>query len=133
VSMGYMNRGGISREDRGGIYIPPYGDGCVTAATANPRAVGQQITGLSGQACLNAGGLPGLVFAGSGDIPNGRYTPSILPTGNNAAVNAAYAAAGLSGVRTFGYTYDDAGTAARPAIDPADRYNLTLPNYLQIP
>lgn len=133
VSMGYMNRGGISREDRGGIYIPPYGDGCVTAATANPRAVGQQITGLSGQACLNAGGLPGLVFAGSGDIPNGRYTPSILPTGNNATVNAAYAAAGLSGVGTFGYTYDNAGTTARPAIDPTDRYNLTLPNYLQIP
>lgn len=133
VSMGYMNRGGISREDRGGIYIPPYGDGCVTAATASPRAIGTQITGLSGQACLNAGGKPGLVFAGSGDIPNGRYTPSILPTGNNAAVNAAYAAAGLSGVGTFGYTYDNAGTTARPAIDPNDRYNLTLPNYLQIP
>lgn len=133
VSMGYMSRGGISREDRGGIYIPPYGDGCVTAATASPRAIGTQITGLSGQACLNAGGLPGLVFAGSGDIPNGRYTPSILPGSSNAAVNAAYAAAGLSGVGTFGYTYDNAGAAARPAIDPSDRYNLTLPNYLQIP
>ncbi len=133
ISMGYMNRGGISREDRGGIYIPPYGDGCVTAATANSRAIGTQITGLSGQACLNAGGLPGLVFAGSGDIPNGRYTPSLLPGGANAAVNAAYAAAGLSGVGTFGYTYDNAGATARPAIDPTDRYNLTLPNYLQIP
>src|SRR5437764_737019 len=81
VTMSYLNRGSISRQDRGGIYIPPYGDGCVTAATANPRALGTQITGLSGQACLSAGGAPGLVFAGSGDIPNGRCVPQILPGG----------------------------------------------------
>ena len=133
VSIGYLNRGAISRQDRGGIYIPPYGDGCVTAATASSRQIGTQITGLSGQACLNAGGAPGLVFAGSGDIPNGRYTPTILPGSSNAAVNAAYAAAGLSGTGSFGYTFNDAGTTPRPAIDPTDRYNLTLPNYLQVP
>jgi len=138
VSMGYENRGGISRQDRGGIYIPPYGDGCVTAATASSRFIGTQITGLSGQACLNAGGAPGLVFAGSGDIPNGRYVPQILPgaTGSTAGLNTAYANAGLSGLNAnagFGYTYDDAGAVARPAVDPTDRYNLTLPNYLQIP
>ena len=138
VSMGYQNRGGISRQDRGGIYIPPYGDGCVTAATASSRNIGTQITGLSGQACINAGGLPGLVFAGSGDIPNGRYVPQILPgAGNsNAALNTAYANAGLTGINAnagFGYTYDNAGATPRPAVDPTDRYNLTLPNYLQIP
>lgn len=138
VSMGYQNRGGISRQDRGGIYIPPYGDGCVTAATANSRQIGTQITGLSGAACLAAGGAPGLVFAGSGDIPNGRYVPQILPgaAASNAALNAAYANAGLTGINAnnnFGYTYNDAGSTARPAVDPTDRYNLTLPNYLQIP
>jgi outer membrane receptor protein involved in Fe transport len=138
VSMGYENRGGISRQDRGGIYIPPYGDGCVTAATASSRFIGTQITGLSGQACLNTGGAPGLVFAGSGDIPNGRYVPQILPgaSASNAALNTAYANAGLTGINAnngFGYTYDDAGATARPAVDPSDRYNLTLPNYLQIP
>jgi len=145
ISMDYMNRGAISRQDRGGIYIPPYGDGCVTAATASSRQLGTQITGLSGQACLDAGGKPGLVFAGSGDIPNGRYTPTYLPGAANtgalpgglgAATNAAYAAAGLSGLTAnngFGYTYNNDGLTARPAIDPNDRYNLTLPNYLQIP
>ncbi len=138
VTMSYLNRGAISRQDRGGIYIPPFGDGCVQAATASPRQLGTQITGLSGQACLNAGGLPGLVFAGSGDIPNGRYVPLSFENvgGSNAALNTAYANAGLSGLtgnNGFGYTYNDAGTTARPAIDPTDRYNLTLPNYLQTP
>jgi iron complex outermembrane receptor protein len=138
VSMGYQNRGGISRQDRGGIYIPPYGDGCVTAASASSRAIGTQVNGLTGQACLNAGNLPGLVFAGSGDIPNGRYVPQILPGAGNStvALNTAYANAGLTGIGAnagFGYTYDNAGAIARPAVDPTDRYNLTLPNYLQIP
>ena len=96
VTMSYLNRGAISRQDRGGIYIPPFGDGCVTAATASPRKLGTQITGLSGQACLNAGGKPGLVFAGSGDIPNGRYVPlSFENIGGSAALNTAYANAGL--------------------------------------
>ena len=138
VSLNYTNRTGISRQDRGGIYIPPFGDGCVTAASASPRALGVQITGKSGQACLDAGGKPGLVFAGSGDIPNGRYVPLSFANigGANAALNTAYANAGLSGIATnngFGFTYNDAGTTPRPAIDPDDRYNLTLPNYLQIP
>ena len=138
VSIGYLNRGAISRQDRGGIYIPPYGDGCVTAATASSRAIGTQITGLSGQACLNAGGKPGLVFAGSGDIPNGRYVPLSFANigGSNAALNTAYGNAGLSGIASnngFGFTFDNQGATPRPAIDPDDRYNLTLPNYLQTP
>ncbi|HWU56244.1 MAG TPA: TonB-dependent receptor, partial [Rhizomicrobium sp.] len=138
VTLSYLNRGAISRQDRGGIYIPPYGDGCVTAATASPRALGTQITGLSGQACLNAGGKPGLVFAGSGDIPNGRFVPLSFAAigGSNAALNSAYASAGLSGIASnngFGFTFDNQGTTPRPAIDPDDRYNLTLPNYLQTP
>jgi len=139
VSFGYQNRGGISRQDRGGIYIPPLGDGCVTAATASSRTIGTQITGVSGQACLNAGGVPGLVFAGSSDIPNGRFQPGIFPNTaqSNPALNAAFAAAGLSGLSAtasfVGYTYNDAGAQQRLLQDPADRYNLTLPNYLQIP
>lgn len=137
VTMSYLNRGSISREERGGIYIPPYGDGCVTAATASPRKLGTQITGLSGQACLNANGKPGLVFAGSGDIPNSRLVPqSFANIGASAALNTAYANAGLNGIATnngFGITFNDQGTTARPAIDPDDRYNLTLPNYLQTP
>jgi outer membrane receptor protein involved in Fe transport len=138
VSIGYLNRGAISRQDRGGIYIPPYGDGCVTAATASSRAIGTQITGLSGQACLNAGGKPGLVFAGSGDIPNGRYVPLSFAAigGSNTALNTAYANAGLGGIANnngFGFTFDNQGTTPRAAVDPDDRYNLTLPNYLQTP
>jgi len=138
VTIGYLNRGAISRQDRGGIYIPPYGDGCVTASSASSRKLGTQITGLSGQACLNAGGKPGLVFAGSGDIPNGRFVPLSFAAigGSNAGLNNAYSNAGLSGIASnngFGFTFNDQGTSPRPAIDPDDRYNLTLPNYLQTP
>ncbi len=95
ISMGYMNRGGISREDRGGIYIRPMATAASrprppTRAPSAPRS-----PGLRARPASTAAVCPDLVFAGSGDIPNGRYTPAILPGSANAAVNAAYAAAGL--------------------------------------
>lgn len=142
VSVGYLNRGGISREDRGGIYVPPLSDGCVTPASYNPRGQGIKLNGTTGQACLNAGGINGFINGGSGDIPNGRFTPTYLPGttstnnlpgGLGALTNAAWANAGMADATSFGYTYDNAGTNARVAMDPNDRYNLTLPNYLQIP
>ena len=136
VSIDYLNRGSISRQDVG-YARPALTDGCVTSSSYSNRGPGTPLPGNpTGQACLNAGGVMGLIAGGSSDIPDGRFAPissSLLPTGNNAAVNAAYANAGLSGVGSFGWTFNDAGTTARPALDPQDRYNNSLVNYLQVP
>jgi len=136
VSMDYLNRGSISRSEVP-YARPALSDGCVTASSYSKDGPGTPVAGNpSGQACLNAGGVMGLVAGGSADIPNGRFAPissSLNPGGSNAALNAAYAAAGLSGVKGFGWTYDDTGVNARPALDPQDRYNNSLVNYLQVP
>jgi iron complex outermembrane recepter protein len=136
ISMDYQDRGAIAR-DQVGYARPALSDGCVTPGSYSDRGPGTPVPGNpSGQACLNAGGVMGLVAGGSSDIPNGRFGPissSLLPGGSNAALNAAYAAAGLGGVGSFGWTYDNAGTTPRPALDPQDRYNLSLVNYLQVP
>ena len=136
ISMDYMNRGAIAR-DQVGYARPALSDGCVTPGSWSDSGPGTPVPGNpSGQKCLAAGGVPGLIAGGSSDIPNGRFAPlssSLLPGGSNAALNAAYAAAGLSGMGSFGWTYDNAGTTARPAMNPQDLYNNSLVNYLQVP
>ena len=136
ISLDYQDRGAIAR-DQVGYARPALGDGCVTPGSYSDRGPGTPVAGNpSGQACLNAGGVMGLVAGGSSDIPDGRFGPissSLLPGGSNAALNAAYAAAGLGGIGSFGWTFDNAGTTPRPALDPQDRYNLSLVNYLQVP
>jgi outer membrane receptor protein involved in Fe transport len=136
VSMDYQDRGAIAR-DQVGYARPALSDGCVTAGSYSDRGPGAPVAGNpSGQACLNAGGVMGLVAGGSSDIPDGRFAPissSLLPGGSNAALNSAYAAAGLGGVGSFGWTFDNAGATPRPALDPQDRYNNSLVNYLQVP
>ena len=136
VAIDYYNRGSISRAEVP-YARPALGDGCVTAASYSNRGPGVPVAGNpTGQACLNAGGVMGLVAGGSSDIPDGRFAPissTLLPGGANAALNTAYANAGLSGVKSFGWTYDDAGATPRPALDPQDRYNNSLVNYLQVP
>ena len=136
VSMDYLNRGAIAR-DQVPYARPALGDGCVTPSSYSRNGPGSPVPGNpTGQACLKAGGVMGLVAGGSADIPDGRFAPissSLLPGGSNTALNAAYAAAGLAGVGPFGWTYNDAGTTARAALDPQDRYNNSLVNYLQVP
>lgn len=136
ISLDYQDRGAIAR-DQVGYAQPALSDGCVTPGSYSDRGPGTPVAkNPSGQACLNAGGVMGLVAGGSADIPNGRFAPissSLLPGGSNAALNAAYAAAGLGGVGSFGWTYDNAGATPRPALDPQDRYNNSLVNYLQVP
>jgi outer membrane receptor protein involved in Fe transport len=136
VSIDYLNRGSIARADVP-YARPALADGCVTPSSFSSTGPGTPLPGSpSGQACLNAGGVMGLVASGSSDIPDGRFLPissSLLPGGSNAALNAAYAAAGLSSVGSFGWTFNDAGTTPRPALDPQDRYNNSLVNYLQVP
>jgi iron complex outermembrane recepter protein len=136
IAIDYYNRGSISRQEVP-YARPALGDGCVTPGSYSNRGPGTPVAGNpTGQACLNAGGVMGLVAGGSADIPDGRFAPissSLLPGGSNAALNTAYANAGLAGVGSFGWTYNDAGTTARPALDPADRYNNSLVNYMQVP
>jgi iron complex outermembrane recepter protein len=138
VSMDYMDRGAIAR-DQVGYARPALSDGCVTPGSYSDSGPGTPVPGNpSGEACLAAGGVMGLVASGSSDIPDGRFLPtstSLLPGGSAAtpALNAAYAAAGLGGVGGFGWTFNNPGTTARPALDPQDRYNLSLVNYLQVP
>ena len=136
ISFNYLDRGSIARQDVS-YARPALGDGCVTPATYSNKGPGTPLAGNpTGQACLNAGGVMGLVAGGSSDIPDGRFAPtssSLLPGGSNAALNTAYANAGLAGVGSFGWTYNDAGTTARAALDPQDRYNNSLVNYMQVP
>jgi iron complex outermembrane receptor protein len=88
--------------------------------------------GASAANCAASGGRMGFIFSGSGDIPNGRFT---IPTGVRSlpGVATALANAGLAGMGDNGFTFDDAGTTARLTQRPADDFNLTLHNYLQVP
>jgi outer membrane receptor protein involved in Fe transport len=82
-------------------------------------------------------GAPALVARGSTQGPNGSF--GNIPFG--AALNVpgreglrdALAAAGLSSIGALGFTFDDAGTTARPFVDPQDRFNFAPDNYLQTP
>jgi outer membrane receptor protein involved in Fe transport len=130
VSIGYLSRGSIKRADRGDWAQYQLDERCVTPQSWSATAPGTLFPGNpSLSACRAAGGIPGMVSGGSGDIPNTRI--SGLP-GANATYTPLYAAAGLGGLTSFGATFDDNGDV-RPAVDPTDRYNLGLENYLQIP
>src|SRR6186713_1180336 len=136
VSLDYATRGGITRRERGGFTGQSLNDGCITADTATPFGGGTRLTVPTGQTCRGAGGIPGFFFApGSGDIPFSRLSGVPLPGSaqSNPALNAAYAAAGLSTMSSFGITFDPTGLGQRPALDPQDRYDLAPENYLIIP
>ncbi|MES1198668.1 MAG: TonB-dependent receptor [Pseudomonadota bacterium] len=133
VSVNYLNRAPITRGERGGWTFYSNADGCVTPASFSTTMPGVPLAVPSGQTCRQAGGIPGIINSGSGDIPNSRI--SGLPTyaAAPAALQTLYANAGLTGLGGFGVTFNDAGDTARPALDPDDRYNLGPENYLQIP
>lgn len=130
VSADYLNRGAITRRNRGSFAYASLADGCVQPGTGSPNRAGVPFTVPAGETCTQAGGELGFVNSGSGDIPDGRF--SGIPSYANAdpALQAAYANAGLTGMAGGGFTFDDAGTAARPFADPADRFNLGPDNYL---
>jgi iron complex outermembrane receptor protein len=131
VSLNYYKREGFTRRERGAWAELPYGEACVTAESWSDSMIGVA-NGSSAANCAASGGRMGFVFSGSGDIPNGRFT---IPGGvrSQPAVSAALANAGLGGMGDNGFTFDDAGTTARLTQRPADDFNLTLHNYLQVP
>jgi iron complex outermembrane recepter protein len=131
VSLNYYKREGFTRDERGDWAELPYGEGCVTAASWSDSLIGVA-NGASAANCAASGGRMGFVFSGSGDIPNGRFTltPAQLA---NAGISQALGTAGLGGMGANGYTFDDAGTTPRLVNRPADDFNLTQFNYLQVP
>lgn len=135
VSVNYMNRGSITRGERGDWAFFSLSDGCVTPASFSTTQPGVPVAVPSGSNCRAAGGVPGLIAGGSGDIPNGRYTgvPVFGSAQSNPGMNAALAAAGLSGMGSRGFTFNDTGTTVRPALTPQDDFNLGPDNYLQVP
>ena len=135
VSVNYLNRGSISRGQRGDWAYYQLQDGCVTPASASRTSPGVPLTVPAGSTCAATGGVPGLVAGGSGDIPNGRFTgvPTVGSVGSNPALDAALIAAGLGQLGSRGFTFDNAGQNVRPALSPQDDYNLGPANYLIIP
>jgi iron complex outermembrane receptor protein len=131
VSLNYYKREGFTRAERGEWAELPYGEACVTADSWSDSLIGTA-NGSSAANCANSGGRMGFVFSGSGDIPNGRFTltPAQLA---NAGISGALTAAGLAGLGANGYTFNDAGTTPRLVNRPADDFNLTQFNYLQVP
>ncbi|HEU4603420.1 MAG TPA: TonB-dependent receptor, partial [Steroidobacteraceae bacterium] len=132
VSLDYYKREGFTRRDRGDWATLPLNDGCVTSDSWSRSSAGTPLAGANASNCVAMGGKMGLVFSGSGDIPNGRFTISPALRANP-AIAGALANAGLAGLGDNGFTFDDAGTTARLTQRPADDFNLTLYNYLQVP
>lgn len=134
VSVDYYNRGGILRSQ-----VPwaatGLADGCVTPASYTDRGAGVPVAVPAGQSCTGAGGRPGFVAANSALIAGGRFfgVPTYGSAQSNPDLDAALHAAGLAGMSDFGFTFDRGSDTARPALDPADRYNNNAFNYMQTP
>ncbi|ESQ87293.1 TonB-denpendent receptor [Asticcacaulis sp. AC460] len=133
VSLDYLNRGSITRGERGDYAFYSLSDGCVTSASWSDDKPGTPQSVPSGQTCVGAGGRMGLIAGGSGDIPAGRFfgIPTYGSAQSNPGLDAALLAAGLQNAGARGFTFD--GDQARPALTPQDDYNLGPENYLIIP
>jgi iron complex outermembrane receptor protein len=131
VSLGYYKREGFTRAERGDWAELPIAEGCVTAASYSNSLVGTA-NGSSAANCAGSGGKMGFIFSGSGDIPNGRFVLSPAQLAN-ANVQTALTNAGLAGIGSNGFTFNDTGTTQRLTQRPADDFNLTQFNYLQVP
>jgi outer membrane receptor protein involved in Fe transport len=135
VSFDYLNRGGLTRADRAGWATPSLADGCVTSGSFSRDRAGTPFAVPSGSTCRAAGGVPGLVFSGSGTVPDTRIgnIPTVGAANSTPGLNAALVAAGLGNISSRGITFNDAGNAARAATTPGDDYDLGNPAYLIVP
>jgi iron complex outermembrane receptor protein len=135
ISVNYMDRQGMTRADLGGFAATSLGDGCVTSASWSSTRAGTPLAVPAGQSCLQAGGLPGLIFSGSATVPNGRIgnLPVVGSAASNPALNAALIAAGLQNMTSLGATFDSTGKLARPYVAPGDAYDLAPLSYVVTP
>ncbi len=84
----------------------------------------------------DAAGNPILTPGGSSSIPNGRISgfpttgPEFLA---RPGLATALANAGLTGVGSLGFKFDDTGKVVSPFVSPGDQYNFNPLNYLQLP
>ncbi|HEU4593203.1 MAG TPA: TonB-dependent receptor [Steroidobacteraceae bacterium] len=131
VSLNYYNRDGFTRTERGDWAAMPIAEACVTEESWSRSLIGTA-NGSSPANCATSGGRMGFIFSGSGDIPNGRF---VLQSGqlSGANIQNLLTAAGLTGMGSNGFTFNDAGTQQRLTQRPADDFNLTQFNYLQVP
>jgi iron complex outermembrane receptor protein len=84
----------------------------------------------------NASGDRVLGQGGSSFVPNGRYQGIPSDPEEIAEIpglEAALAAAGLTGIGNDGFIPDNSGLNVRPFARPGDLYNYTLDNFLRIP
>jgi outer membrane receptor protein involved in Fe transport len=134
ISINKLSRGGITRGERGDFAFDSLSDGCVVKGSGSDHSAGDPFN-ASLASCVSAGGELGFVRGGSGDIPASRISglPAFGSAQSNAALNAAYTAAGIANFGAFGVTFDDSGKTARAALDPQDRFNLGPDNYIIIP
>ena len=130
VSGNYLKRGAITRGDRGSFAFDSLTDGCIVPGSGGSDRAGTPFRQTGTNGCVAAGGELGFLRGGSGDIPNGRFSGIPAAGGGNAALNAAYAAAGLGALGSRGFTFDAGGTIPRPALTPQDDFNLAPDNYL---
>ncbi|MBK8188309.1 MAG: TonB-dependent receptor [Cellvibrio sp.] len=135
MSLNMLERGGITRGERGDFAFDSLSDGCVVAGSGTDHSAGTPLAGASLANCKAMGGDLGFVRGGSGDIPTSRISGIPLPGSaqSNANLNAAYTAAGIGSFGSFGLTFDEAGNTIRAAQDPQDRFNLGPDNYIIVP
>jgi outer membrane receptor protein involved in Fe transport len=135
ISFNYLDRGAITRRERGEWAFFSLTDGCVTPASASETAPGVPVSVPTGSTCRGVGGVPGLIAGGSAAIPNGRFSGIPLPgsRGSTADLENALIAAGISGMDSRGFTVDETGLNARPFVSPQDQFNIGPDNYLQVP
>lgn len=84
----------------------------------------------------DADGNPILTPGGSSSIPNGRLSGFPVSGPEFEArpeLQEALATAGLTGVGSFGFKFDDTGQNVSPFVSPGDQYNFNPLNYLQLP
>jgi outer membrane receptor protein involved in Fe transport len=77
-----------------------------------------------------------LVPGGSSFVPNGRFQgipsdPAVIAT--IPGLEAALAAAGLTGIGNDGFIPDDTGMSQQPFSRPGDLFNYTIDNFLRVP
>lgn len=135
ASIGFLERGGFTREDRGDFADPSFSDGCVTRASYSDTRLGTPLDVPAGQTCTQAGGRLGLVGGGSSTPPNGRIgnLPLVGSAQSDAALDAALIAAGLQDMTSLGALFDATGTSVRPFVSPDDRFDLGPNSFLITP
>ncbi len=135
ASLGYLDRGGFTTNERGGFVAQTLSDACVTTESHSSDSPGVPLNVPAGETCSSAGGRMGFTTGGSGDVPNGRIgnLPLYGSAQSDAELDAALAALGLQDMGSLGAMFDAEGNSVRPFISPDDRYDFANNAYIVTP